>query len=564
MSVAAAPASYERLRELVLRSSPAQLKAFASTLAGEDQAVLERVIGDLGAEHWRADPAHMALHFDAEKLQPHPYFLHLGRKFTQLVDGSDPFQIWMVPAQHGKSKIASQYGPAWVLDRDPSQRLLSVTYGDDLADRNGLAVRDILNDHADVLGAQLRRDQHRKDRFLTEQGGGLLSAGLLAIGGGWSANGIVIDDPYKGWEQAHSAAHRLKVWNIVRSVVWLRRTSDDAWMLLCTTRWHEQDLAAQLAAETELGVRFTVTRLAEIAEAPEPDSPDPTLRLPDPLGRKPGELLGRFSADAVRTKHALLGSYLTAGLAQQRPAPPEGTEVLREWFLLEETLPAKADQAIASWDLKQKDKEAGDYVVGQLWWRVGGGYWLLDQLRGQWNNATVKVAMALMKVRHPEITIQYFENAGNAPELTAELRRGDKEYVVSEVVADKLGMSQAERAAVQRLIRRGMSSLVPVVPKGDKSVRMRSVSPVIEGGNVHLPAGAFWLPAFLDEVAAFPNGAHDDQVDTTSQALAKLARAPGSAVVPQGTVPKPDPKKRVPRVSSPASLLIPKQTKRRQ
>lgn len=528
---------YARLRRVVCRLTPDQLRTFAASLEDpDDLGLLEEVVGDLAAEaertsasavHWRSDPARMAVEFEPHTYKPHPYFLLLGQKFRELYDGSDPYQIWMVPAQHGKSAISSQYGPAWVLDREPTARLLSVTHSDDLADRNGLAVRDILDNHGDVLRTKLRRDQRRKDRFMTEEGGGLLSAGMFSIGGGWSAHMVIIDDPYKGWEQAHSAAQRLKLWNIIRSVVWLRQSVDNFRVLLCSTRWHEGDAAAQLIAAREQGIDFTVVRLPEIAEAPDPDSPDPTLRMPDPLGRQPGELLGRFSPDSVRTKHAMLGSYLTAAMAQQRPAPAEGTEILREWFMIEATVPPKPDQAIASWDLKSKDKEAGDFVVGQLWWRVGGGYWLMDQMRGQWGNAIVKVAMALMKVRHPEIGIQFFENAGNAPELTAELRRGDEDYEVQDAVADRLGMTEAEREAVQNLIRHGLSSLVPVVPKGSKSVRMRGVVGVIEGRNVHLPAGASWSPAYLEEMAAFPHGSHDDQVDATSQALAKLARPQG-------------------------------------
>ena len=538
-AVAPEAGRYGRLRAAVERMAPADLKRFASSLEGDDLALLEEVVADMrtegeelaaGVVHWRADPARMAIHFEPQTYQPLPYFMLLGRKFKELVDGTDPYQVWWVPAQHGKSTIASQYGPAWDLDRRPDQRWVLTTYGDELADRNGLAVRDILVEHADELRTTLRRDQHRKDRFMTSEGGGILAAGLSAIGGGWSATGgIVVDDPYKGWEQAHSPAVRNKTWNIVVSTVWKRRSHDDVPLLVCTTRWHEDDMGARVAAmEFETGVKFTVVRLAQYAEAPDPDAADPTLRLPDPLGREPGEMLGRFSRAKIEMDRTLNGEYLFAAMEQQRPAPAAGSEVLREWFRIEDTLPPRADQAIASWDLKGKDKEAGDYVVGGLWWRVGGGYWLMDVLRGQWGNETVKAAMALMKVRHPEVGTQYFENAGNAPELTAELRRGDPGYEVSDYVADKLAMTTAEREAVSALIRHGLSSLVPVVPKGEKSIRMRAVVGVIEGGNVHLPEGAPWLPKYLDEMAAFGGGggAHDDQVDMTSQALAKIARPP--------------------------------------
>ena len=46
---------------------------------------------------------------------------------------------------------------------------------------------------------------------------------------------------------------------------------------------------------------------------------------------------------------------------------------MRSWFRQEENLPTNPDDALVSWDPKLKDKESGDYVVGQCWWRVGGG-----------------------------------------------------------------------------------------------------------------------------------------------------------------------------------------------
>jgi len=41
----------------------------------------------------------------------------------------------------------------------------------------------------------------------------------------------------------------------------------------------------------------------------------------------------------------------------------------------------------------------------------------------------------------------------------------------------------------------------------------------IERGKVFLPNCAPWLKDFERELAAFPNGRHDDQVDALSQAL---------------------------------------------
>jgi hypothetical protein len=42
---------------------------------------------------------------------------------------------------------------------------------------------------------------------------------------------------------------------------------------------------------------------------------------------------------------------------------------------------------------------------------------------------------------------------------------------------------------------------------------------MIENGFVHLPKEAAWLAEYLHELTVFPNGKHDDQVDSTAQML---------------------------------------------
>jgi hypothetical protein len=42
---------------------------------------------------------------------------------------------------------------------------------------------------------------------------------------------------------------------------------------------------------------------------------------------------------------------------------------------------------------------------------------------------------------------------------------------------------------------------------------------LFESGRVFLPQNAGWLASYLDELASFPNGTYDDQVDSTTHAL---------------------------------------------
>ena len=53
----------------------------------------------------------------------------------------------------------------------------------------------------------------------------------------------------------------------------------------------------------------------------------------------------------------------------------------------------------------------------------------------------------------------------------------------------------------------------------DKVMRMRTVTPTIENGFVYLPERAPWLSQYMHKLVTFPNAKHDDQADSTSQAL---------------------------------------------
>ena len=59
-------------------------------------------------------------------------------------------------------------------------------------------------------------------------------------------------------------------------------------------------------------------------------------------------------------------------------------------------------------------------------------------------------------------------------------------------------------------------------PFGGKVVRAHATTAVAEAGNVYIPAASAcpWVMDFVEEMAAFPSGAHDDQVDCYSQANA--------------------------------------------
>jgi len=147
-------------------------------------------------------------------------------------------------------------------------------------------------------------------------------------------------------------------------------------------------------------------------------------------------------------------------------------------------------QQIQSWDCSFKDLQTSDYVVGQAWARLGSVYLLGDQIRAQMDcPATVKAVRELSQ-RFPG--------------------------TLGKLIEDK-----ANGSAVIQMLARELPGLLPVNPEGGRVARATAISPLIEAGNVYRPHPDYapWVNDFIEECAAFPNGAQDDQVDAMSQAL---------------------------------------------
>jgi predicted phage terminase large subunit-like protein len=107
------------------------------------------------------------------------------------------------------------------------------------------------------------------------------------------------------------------------------------------------------------------------------------------------------------------------------------------------------------------------------------------------------------------------------PETVTALKAMTKKWPKANL---KLVEDKANGPAVIQSLRHEIAGMVPVVPDGGKVARAQAVSPQVESGNVYLPHPAIapWVEAFVDELATFPTGKHDDQVDAFSQALNRL------------------------------------------
>lgn len=85
---------------------------------------------------------------------------------------------------------------------------------------------------------------------------------------------------------------------------------------------------------------------------------------------------------------------------------------------------------------------------------------------------------------------------------------------------------QAGKGQVRYLARRLAGFRVEVsLETGDKATRAAPVASQVNVGNVGL-VRAPWNRALLDELAAFPSGRHEDQVDALARAFGALIAPP--------------------------------------
>lgn len=83
---------------------------------------------------------------------------------------------------------------------------------------------------------------------------------------------------------------------------------------------------------------------------------------------------------------------------------------------------------------------------------------------------------------------------------------------------------KANGTAVIEMLKNELSGIIAVNPEGGKEVRANAVAPIWEAGNVYLPHPLVcpWVDDFINELVAFPNAEHDDDVDSMTQLLNKM------------------------------------------
>lgn len=448
-----------------------------------------------------------------------------------------------MPPRHGKSFLVSDHLPAWFLTRYPHLRTILASYEADFAASWGLKARNHVQDHPE-LGVTVSTETRSGSRWnLDGVRGGMVTAGAGGAITGKGAHLFVIDDPIKNAEEAFSATQRESLYNWYLSTAYTRLESwgceacgfemgalcphedlkTPGRMILMNTRWHEDDLNGRVTRDEP--EQWAVLNLPAIAE----DN--------DQLGRLRGEPLCselKPLKELLSIKEAQT-DYFWAAMYQGRPniegggliAKPfryhrlilpgdggPGTYEVRDLNGATTYVPETACYRFATMDIAGSVKTSADWTVFSIWDITPARTLLLhSRERTRMEQSDHEEQLRAWYAQYPRMRFVGIENKTFGTYL------------------------------IKNAVRHGGINVRPLEADTDKVARALPYGAAIRTGRVSFPEDAEWLHVWEHEHLQFPNGTHDDQVDTGAYAVqildlmpAKLPKSETEAVTMQEKV----------------------------
>ena len=405
----------------------------------------------------------------------------IAKKFEDIRDGKIKRLIVNMPPRHTKSEFASFLFPSWLVGNNPKLKIIQTTHNTELAVRFGRKMKNLIDSdiYKQVFNeVAISADSKAAGRWETNKGGEYFAAGVGSSITGRGADLLIIDDPHSE-QDALSDTAMDSAWEWYPSGPRQRLQPGGA-IVIVMTRWSTKDLTGRLIE----------------AQAKEPKADQwELIEFPAILPSNKPIWPEYWDIHPLQTTKASLTEQKWQAQWQQKPTSEEGSIIKREWWQTweEEDVPDLI-HVIQSYDTAFSKKETADYSAITTWGvfshprKNHPQIILLDAEKGRWEFTELK--------KHAMDKYKYWE----------------PETVIVEAKASGLPLTDELRSA-------GIPVVNYTPSRGqDKHVRVNSVAPLFESGQVWVPDER-WTEDVIEECAAFPFGDHDDYVDSTTQAL---------------------------------------------
>ena len=407
--------------------------------------------------------------------------------FERVARGDLKRLIINMPPRHTKSEFASYLLPSWFLGKYPEKKIIQTAHTAELATGFGRKVRNLVSseNYQKVFDTKLSSDSKAAGRWNTNMGGDYFAIGVGGAVTGKGADLLIIDDPHS--EQEAKQGNPAVFDNVYE---WFtsgprQRLQPGGAIIIVMTRWSKRDLTGQILKNAgKDGVDHW-----EIIDFPA-IMPSGTPLWP-----------AFWSKTALEALKAELPVAKWEVQYQQNPTSEEGAIIKREqWSIWEKDTPPPCDYIIQSWDTAFEKNNRADYSACTTW-----GVFQHPNKQGD--------------MRPNIILLDAFKQRMEFPELKKQALELWKEWEPDTLIVEK-------RAAGAPLIYEMRKMGIPLSEftpgKGnDKISRVNAISDLFASGVVWCPETR-WAEEVMDELASFPNGDHDDLVDSSSQALMRF------------------------------------------
>jgi predicted phage terminase large subunit-like protein len=407
--------------------------------------------------------------------------------FERVANGELKRLIINMPPRHTKSEFASFLLPAWFLGKFPQKKIIQTAHTAELATGFGRKVRNLVSSehYQKVFTTKLSSDSKAAGRWNTHMGGDYFAIGVGGAVTGKGADLLIIDDPHSEQEakQANPAVFD-GVYEWFTSGPRQRLQPGGA-IIIVMTRWSKRDLTGQILKNSDK------------------DGVDQWEVIDFPAIMPNGNPLwpGFWSKTALEALKAELPVSKWEAQYQQNPTSEEGAIIKREhWMIWDKKQPPECEYIIQSWDTAFEKNNRADYSACTTW----------GVFQHPNKNGDLKANIILLDA---------FKERMEFPDLKRKALEVYREYEPDTLIVEK-------RAAGAPLIYEMRKMGIPVAEytpgKGnDKISRVNAISALFESGMVWCPETR-WAEEVMDELASFPNGDHDDLVDSSSQALMRF------------------------------------------
>jgi predicted phage terminase large subunit-like protein len=407
--------------------------------------------------------------------------------FERVANGSLKRLIINMPPRHTKSEFASYLFPAWYLGKFPHKKIIQTAHTAELATNFGRKVRNLVAtpDYQALFPTKLSSDSKAAGRWNTNKGGDYFAIGVGGAVTGKGADVLIIDDPHSEQEamQGNPAVFD-------RVYEWYgsgprQRLQPGGSIIIVMTRWSKRDLTGQI-------INNSIKRDGDEWE---------TIEFPAlmPSG-KPlwSEFWSQKELEAIKNEIPV-GKW--EAQYQQNPTSEEGAIIKREmWKIWEKDEPPLCEFIIQSWDTAFEKNNRADYSACTTW----GVFYRTDS--DGFDSAHI-------------ILLDAFKERLEFPELKKKAQELYKDWSPDALIVEK---KAAGAPLIYEMRRMGIPLQEYTPSKGsDKIARVNAISDLFASGFVWCP-DTRWAEEVMEECASFPNGDHDDLVDSTSQALLRF------------------------------------------